>query len=289
MTAEPKSLIAFIDGSPHSAGVCDHAGWAASRLGVGVTLVHTLGRRARSSEPKDLSGALKLGARTELMDKLAKADAEWAELARARGWAVLEDAKARLAAAGVADVEMRLRQDDVVDAEREYQDSAAMLVVGKRGENSGFATDHLGSNLERLLRASTRPVLIANAAMAPIKRCLFAFDGGPSAHKALRRAARGDLLKDVQIHLRRVGDDTPETRAGLDGAAALLTEGGLSVDTELHPKGAADAIILDRLAGTDADLLIMGAYGHSRIRQLIIGSTTTAVIRAAQTPVLMAR
>ena len=283
--AADKKIVAFIDGSPYSAGVCDHAAWAATRLGVGVELIHTMGRRARSSAPSDLSGALRLGARTALMDKLAQADAQWAELARARGWAVLEDAKTRLETAG----EMRLRSDDVLDAEQAFQDAASMLVVGKRGENSGFAADHLGSNLERLLRASTRPVLIANADFKPVERCLFAFDGGPSAQKALRRAAKGELLKGVHVHLLQVGEENAETRAGLDGAAALLAEAGVSVEAELHPNGAADAVILDRVAGTNADVLIMGAYGHSRIRQLIIGSTTTAVIRACATPVLMAR
>ncbi|MEM6491338.1 MAG: universal stress protein [Pseudomonadota bacterium] len=284
-----NTVVAFIDGSAHTAGVCDSAAWAAGRLGAAVALVHTMGRRARSSAPKDYSGALQLGARSTLMDKLAKADAEWAELARARGWAVLEEAQARLYGAGLSDVAIKLRQDDVLDAERDFQPTAALLVVGKRGENSGFASEHLGSNLERLLRASTRPVLIANPEHTPIQRCLFAFDGGPSATKALRLAAKGALLKDVAVHLLRIGDDDAETRAELDGAAALLAQGGLSVKTELHPKGEPDAVILERLEATEADLLIMGAYGHSRIRQLIIGSTTTTVIRACPTPVLMAR
>ncbi|MEO6054349.1 MAG: universal stress protein, partial [Chthoniobacterales bacterium] len=36
-------------------------------------------------------------------------------------------------------------------------------------------------------------------------------------------------------------------------------------------------------------LLVMGAYGHSRIRQLMVGSTTTAMVRTCQVPVLMFR
>ena len=52
-----------------------------------------------------------------------------------------------------------------------------------------------------------------------------------------------------------------------------------------HP----DEAIVSVVERTDADLLVMGAYGHSRIRNLIIGSTTTALLRACTVPVLVVR
>jgi len=48
-------------------------------------------------------------------------------------------------------------------------------------------------------------------------------------------------------------------------------------------------VIIDRVGQLDIDLLIMGAYGHSRIRHLIVGSTTTAVLRSCTIPVLLLR
>ena len=53
--------------------------------------------------------------------------------------------------------------------------------------------------------------------------------------------------------------------------------------------GTADNEISAYVEGRGINLLIMGAYGHSRIRQLIIGSTTTSMIRRCKVPVLLFR
>ena len=64
--------------------------------------------------------------------------------------------------------------------------------------------------------------------------------------------------------------------AGFDAEALLLT-------------GDPETVILDLLGGLAGGLLIMGAYGHSRIRQLIVGSTATMLLRTSPVPVLVMR
>ena len=56
-----------------------------------------------------------------------------------------------------------------------------MIVIGKRGEAADFAKMHLGSNLERLIRSTNKPVLVAARSFKPIERILLAFDGGKSS------------------------------------------------------------------------------------------------------------
>ncbi|MGY6631794.1 MAG: universal stress protein, partial [Wenzhouxiangella sp.] len=53
--------------------------------------------------------------------------------------------------------------------------------------------------------------------------------------------------------------------------------------------GNAEQVINDQIGQLDLELLVMGAYGHSRIRHLIVGSTTTAVLRSCSIPVLLLR
>ena len=53
--------------------------------------------------------------------------------------------------------------------------------------------------------------------------------------------------------------------------------------------GQPETVIFEHIKNNEIDLLVMGAYGHSRIRNLIIGSTTTAMIRACKIPVLLFR
>ncbi len=281
-------ILAFVDGSSYGTSVCDHAAWAASAPPSPVAVVHMLGRRDRPSAPADLSGSLGLGARSALMEDLARADAERAKLAQARGRLILDDAKARIEAAGVAAVETRLRNDDLVATVTAFEPEAALIVIGKRGEASAFAHEHLGSNLERILRSATRPVLVASRAFHPIARCLVAYDGGASGAKALLHLAEGARYADVAVHLLQVGADTAEARAGLEAAAAPLRAAGRSVQTEVAA-GDPEAIISAAVEARGIDLLVAGAYGHSRVRNLVIGSTTAALVRACKVPVLTIR
>ena len=80
----------------------------------------------------------------------------------------------------------------------------------------------------------------------------------------------------------------PLARRALDGAAASLREAGYEVTAEIAP-GQPDEVIAERIKDGAADVLIMGAYGHSRIRNLIIGSTTTEMVRGCQIPLLLFR
>jgi hypothetical protein len=85
-------ILALVDGSIYSESVCHHAAWVASRLDAGEDLLQMLGRR--EAPTGDLSGTLRLGVRTALLEELAELDAQRACLAQAKGRLIFEDAKA---------------------------------------------------------------------------------------------------------------------------------------------------------------------------------------------------
>ena len=280
-------IIALVDGSTYSESVCDHAAWVAKGKGWSVDILHVIGRRDESTDPRNLSGNIGLGARTALLHELAELDAQRAKLAQKRGRAILEDAVARVSADGV-EAHSKLRMGDLVETLREMETEADLVIVGKRGEAADFATMHLGSNLERAVRSSTKPVLVASRAFQPVKKLLVAFDGGTSALKAVDHIARSELFAGLDIHLLTVGSESTAAKRGIEGAAALLKGAGYEVTSEIVA-GEPDKVIADRAEAHDLDLLIMGAYGHSRIRNLFIGSTTTEMIRSCKVPVLLFR
>jgi nucleotide-binding universal stress UspA family protein len=283
-----KYITVFIDGSAYAESVCDHAAWAAGRLRMPVTLVHVLGRRNEvSSQPADLSGSLKLGARSELLDKLAKLDQERAKLGRERGRAILDDAVARLVAASPEiQVMARLRNGDLIGAIGELEAETRFAIIGKRGEAAGFAQEHLGSNLDRAVRTFQRPVLIASHAFRPIERFLLAYDGSPSTGRALERLSEGSVLRGLDCHILSVGSATPAIRDRLKAAAGTLAAAGFKV-TEHLQSGEPEKVINAAMADLDIDLLVLGKSGHSRLRQLALGSTTLELIRVCKRPVLI--
>lgn len=283
-----KRVIAFVDASIYAESVCDHAAWAAKRLDAEVVVQHVIGRREGERTPRDMSGAIKLGARSALLEELATLDAERAKLAQKRGRAILEDAQAVLNRDGVAQVSRSLRLGDLLEALADTEQDADLIIVGKRGEAADFATGHLGSNLERVARASRKPLLVAARAFKPIETVLIAFDGGASAEKAVDHIAKSALFTGLKCRLLSVGRETPELRRKLDEAAYQLRHSDLETSVELvsgQPEEAISAIVEEG----GADLLAMGAYGHSRIRTLIIGSTTSEMLRSCRIPVMLFR
>lgn len=281
-------IIALIDGSTYSRSVCDHAAWIAARTGAGIDLLHVLGRRGTASAPVDLSGNLDANGREDLLAELASLDEQQAKLALKRGRLILDDARARLIEDGIADVGVRLRHGDLIEAVQEFEASADLIVIGKRGEAADFARLHLGSNLERVVRASHKPVFVASRAFKPIERCLIAFDGGVSAMKAVDHVAHSPLFAGLACHLLMVGSDSAAQQRKLEEAAALLRGRGHAVEAAILA-GQPDAVIAREVEARAIGLVVMGAYGHSRIRSLIIGSTTSEMIRSCLVPVMLFR
>lgn len=280
-------ILALVDGSTYATSVCHAAAWIAKSLGGGVDLLHIL-PDTHSKGSGDLSGALKLGARTALLEELVSLDAQRAKLAAAQGHAILDDAKVLIEADGIAPIGLKLRHGDLIETLTALQPEARALVVGKRGEGSAGAFEHLGSNLERIIRSATVPVFVAARESRLITSVLIAYDGSASADRAVERMTQSPVFGGLAAVLAYVGADTPAIRHQMEAAQARLIAAGLHVTIAVET-GEPDVTLQRKISAEGFDLLVMGAYGHSRIRNLIIGSTTTAMIRACKVPVLIYR
>lgn len=281
------TLIALVDGSKYSESVCHYAAWIAKRTDATVKIYHVLGRREGVAS-QNLSGAIELGARSHILEELSELDAQRAKLAQTQGRAILEDARAIVEADGV-NVETRLRQGDLVETVLAKEETGDLIVIGKRGEAADFAKLHLGSNLERVVRSCRKPVFVANREFKPVSKVLIAFDGGQSSLKAVDYLARHKLLAGLPVTLAFAGAETPEIRKALENARDTLAAGGFSADIIIIENGRPEAVLGKLVEEQQYDLVVMGAYGHSRIRSLIIGSTTTEMVRTCKVPILLMR
>jgi len=281
-------LLVVIDGSLYSHSVCDLAAWAALRLDAAVDVVHVLTRRDGADERKDLSGSIGLGARSTLLDELTELDMRRARLAQDHGRAILDDAKTRLLNAGVRSVSTRLRHGEIAETVSAIEATADVVLIGKRGEAADFESLHLGSNLERVVRQSHKPVLVASREFNPIQRLMVAYDGGRSVDKVISLMAHSPALQGLDCHLLFVGSNTSTKKHGIEEAAKRLEGVASSVTVDSLP-GMPENIIAEQVAERNIDMLLMGAYGHSRIRSLLIGSTTTEMLRSCQIPVFLVR
>jgi len=281
-------ILACIDASVYLPSVCDLAAWAAARIGAGVEVLHVLDPHRERAAMADMTGAIGLGSQEALLDQLVALEATRNRAALEQGRTLLDLALGRLRSQGIPDAAGSLRHGTVVETVTGPDRAADLVVLGKRGEAADSAPQHLGSNLERVARATHRPLLVADRTFRPVQRMLIAFDGGPSAMQAVDYAAYKPLLKGLECHLLAVGNGDAATVERLDTAAGRLRAAGYDVQADIVP-GQPDQMIAAHVRDRGIDLLVMGAYGHSRIRTLLIGSTTTEMLRGCPVPVLLFR
>jgi nucleotide-binding universal stress UspA family protein len=101
------------------------------------------------------------------------------------------------------------------------------------------------------------------------------------------------LLKEAEqvslIVVEEVGKKRPATETPVENAAAQLARHGIKAEISHLPSGDLDVgnAILSRAADLGVDLLVMGGYGHSRMRELVLGGATRGILQTMTVPVFM--
>lgn len=201
---------------------------------------------------------------------------------------MLNAAKERVNARGIETVEIRQRHGDLITTLKEFEEETRMLVVGKRGAESESAHGHIGSHLERIIRSLHKPILIAQQSFTPPQAFMIAFDGSATTRKGVDMVAASPLFRGIPCHLIMVGADTEAAQAQIKSAQEVLIAAGFETHAAIIP-GEPERALAEYQSQAAIDLLIMGAYGHSRIRHLIVGSTTTAMISNTKISLMVLR
>lgn len=280
-------VLACIDDSVYAEAVCDYAAWSAQRMGAQLSLLHVLDN-PEGATPKNLSGSLGLSAQENLMEELAELGQKRSRLEMEKGKLMLQAAVQRTAEKGLTDVETRQRHGELIDTLIDLEPETRILVLGKRGADTESAHGHIGSHLESVIRAMHKPILIAQQTFTPPQKILVAYDGSTTMRKGIHIVAASPLGRGIPHHLVMVGTETDVAREQLNEARQVMEAAGFEVTTAIVP-GEADTALAEYQEREGIDLLVMGAYGHSRIRHLILGSTTTAMIKRSKVSLLVLR
>lgn len=184
-----------------------------------------------------------------------------------------------------------VERDPVTLALREARE-AGLIVSGKYDADNaeGPVARQL---LEALLLESGRPTLVVPCSgefPAVGTRVLVAWNGSREAARALHDAlplmtgARARVLSPHAAPRELRADATPVSHA-----VHVLERQGVSVEVEHGPDGAdltIGELLLSRASDFGADLIVMGAYGHGRLRELVLGGVTRVVLESMTVPVL---
>lgn len=284
-----NKVYACLDGHSNVLAATDAAIWSALRLQLPLEFLHVLERHPERAATADYSGAIGLGSQESLLRELSELDEKRSRLAQEAGRQLLAAARERAAAAGLTQHDGRLRHGDFAETVSEMEPDARLFVLGERFQPQTVRRLHPDHHVERVVRVVQRPVLVIPGERfeAP-QRCVIAHDGSPTARKMVEAVARSPLLQGLPVLLARAGLDTATARRELEEARLGLAGAGFDAETELA-QGEPEDVLPALAKAQGAAMLVMGAYGHSRLRRFIVGSTTTALLRTSDVPVLVLR
>lgn len=192
--------------------------------------------------------------------------------------------------AGLKELAWHTVQDDPVQALSSHARYADIVVIGQSdaADDSGVAMDFP----ERLVLTAGRPVLIlphTDDFTSIGKRVLVAWNTSQEATRAISNAL--PFFRSAEsVHIMAVNPEpggngtTPSenivrylARHGVRAEANDIHGAEIDVGNEL----------LSRASDFSADLLVMGCYGHSRLREWVLGGATRTILKSMTTPVLM--
>lgn len=163
---------------------------------------------------------------------------------------------------------------------------ADLLILGRRGEFARWDSKMVGATIDTVSRHCNKPILMALQQYKPIMRILVAYDGSSNSNRALQYAGYLGAGLKVPITVISVNNDESLGRHYCEEAENYLKSYEAQVTTVVK-SGNPDKEIPQYSKEFGADLLIIGAYGHSRIREAILGSTTQHILRLSTAAVLM--
>jgi nucleotide-binding universal stress UspA family protein len=276
-----KQILVGIDASEHSSVAQTYAFYLARRLGATLIGLHVIDIVSiEGSYLHDISGSLGLEPYLDFSSKMR-------EILTARGRSVLDEfaqaaRREHLAAETLLDIGIVPNQ--ICERAR----SVDLVMIGHRGVNERFSTGLLGSTAESVTRKSPRPLFVSPMHFREIRRPVLAYDGSERASQAMRAAAELSALLEVPLAIITVARDLKLGEKTLAEARKYLEPYSIKADFKLIPGHAHEGII-GFLKEYDADLLFIGAYGHSRIIEMVIGSNTEYVMRHVRCPVFLSR
>ena len=283
-----KKVMAFVDSAPSAFHVSDFAAWAALRLAAPLELLHVLDRHPEKAPSSDLSGSIGLGAQETLLQTLSALDEKRSTLAQHHGRELLDALTARVRQAGVTTVQSRQRHGSLVETLVDLQAESGLFVFGQNHPAEPGKKLHLDHHIEQAIRAVRRPVLVVPKRYRRPTSFAVAFDGSAKGRKMLEAVASSPLLRDLLCHVVMAGEESEAACSHLAWARTFLGAAGVNGRVSFAP-GEPERSLMTYLKAHAVDLLVIGAYGHSRLRQFIVGSTTTTLLRTSPVPVLVLR
>ena len=281
-----KKIFIPTDGSANSLKALEYGIYIARKLDASLIGLYVLDvNLIQGPMLTDISGSVGMPPYDGFFDAIETSLNEKADC-------ILKDFQERCQKSGI-NVEVKKTIGRISPIIIEEAQNADLILMAKKGEHFHLKEGGLlGSVAEAVVRDSGKPVLVTPENFVEIESMALAYDGSDSALKALELSLELSKKAVWPITIVIITSDAKKA----DTLSAQIEE--MNEKDSSAPMADCETIIL---SGKDQDeiikfikegsveLMVMGAYGHNRLRELFLGSTTSHVIRKSPIPVLLTR
>ena len=252
------------------------------RLEGAITLAEAFGAHLvgiAAEVPPTMPGYLAVDAGAQLLDR-------WIADVRRRIAETREMFEARVAESDVQ-AEFRVRQGSHLEAMLPTRRTGDLVIVAQDDPDAPSMTDGLA---DELVMAAGRPVLVwpyVGAFPTPGRTVLVAWNGTREATRALHDSMPF-LEAAAKVYVTSIAASSDET-AMAEGLAQALVRRGVTAEARgiVARDFETPELLLSAVAEVRADLIVMGAWGHSRLREMMLGGATREILEAMTAPTLL--
>jgi nucleotide-binding universal stress UspA family protein len=278
--AELGEIVVFVEGGTPTAGILEFAGVLAQEHGARLIGVFM--------QPEPAVTPAEMFARGKGIGNVIEAHQSQLEEIEADHRSLFEAVVRR------HEIRSEWRSSPYLNSDVGVHAHYADLVVVARPDPAGQAAGPPGL-VESLVLSSGRPIIVLppRSTASRVRRILVGWNGRREAIRAVADAlpllARAEAVEVLVVdHERHPASHGQEPGADI---ARYLARHGAQVEVRRLSSGGGDVgrLLLSQAAAFGADLVVMGAYGHSHLNAWMFGSVTRTVLREAGLPVLMSR
>ena len=277
-----KTILIPVDGSTNSDIAVDYGIYIAPKLEASLTGLHVIDiYLIQGPMMTDVSATVGMASYDCFFETVEKSLKEKADY-------VLKNFEDRCRAAGVA-CRTKKNTGKISDTIIEDAEGADLILMAKKGEHFHLKEGGLiGSVAEVVTRHSGKPVMVIPESFREIESMGLAYDGSAPARKALALSLNISEKAKWPITVLIINSDAAKA-ADLTAQVEDMAQKGLADCEVIISAGREADEILKFIAEGPVELMVMGAYGHNRLRELLLGSTTSHIIHKSPIPVLLIR
>jgi len=279
-----KSILVCTDGSSHGENATRYGIYFARRLKAGLSALHVLDSRMLEG-PMMANVAGWIGAEP-FSDPLT----HFRAIMQEKGDAIMTAFKDTCEKEGITEVNAKVKWGHPAKVILQEEVQAEMTILGQDGEHDEITGEWTGSTVDRVVRHSVKPCLVVPETFAPVEKIMIAYDGSPHASRALHEAIELALELSSPLIICTVVEGGDHNRAMAQADTAMrLARAHECAAAYLIVEGKAAEVIMEKARELNCGLLVAGAHGHSRIRDMIIGGTATHLLNHSTLPLLLVR